>query len=80
MTDATEDIRRAMIAAGQPYADLAADLNRRWTTAQLQEEFDVLGFAAPFVTVRRKSDGALGSLEFIHHPRSYFNWQADANE
>jgi hypothetical protein len=46
-----------------------------WTTEELQEDFDVLGFQAPFVVVSRKSDGTLGSLEFQHSPRVYFGWQ-----
>jgi hypothetical protein len=48
---------------------------RVWTSRLLQEDFEVLGFAAPFVVVRRRSDGVKGSLEFTHHPRVYFNWQ-----
>jgi hypothetical protein len=32
---------------------------------------------APYVIVRRKVDGAVGSLEFQHQPRFYFNWQED---
>jgi hypothetical protein len=36
----------------------------------------VLSFAAAFVVVRRKSDGKLGSLEFTHHPRVYFGFEA----
>ena len=45
-----------------------------WNTEELSREFDVIGFAAPFVVVRRKSDGMKGSLEFQHSPRFYFNW------
>jgi hypothetical protein len=48
-----------------------------WTTEQLREQFEVLGFQAPFVAVRRKSDGAKGSLEFTHSPRVYFNFVKD---
>lgn len=48
-----------------------------WDTTQLQADFEVLGFGAPFVAVRRKSDGKKGSLEFTHHPRQYFNFQED---
>ncbi len=48
---------------------------REWTTAQLTEEFDVLGFHAPFVVARRKSDGQLGSLVFAGSPRAYFAWR-----
>jgi hypothetical protein len=69
--------RREMIASGQPHADLAADDGRKWTTAELQAEFEVIGFAAPFVVVRRRSDGQRGSLEFTHSPRVYFGWRPD---
>jgi hypothetical protein len=70
-----EDIRREMIATGQPRKDEAADPGPRWTTEEMARDFEVLGFAAPFVVVRRRSDGARGSLEFTHLPRVYFNWQ-----
>lgn len=48
-----------------------------WTTEQLQEDFAVEGFAAPFVVVRRKSDGVKGTLEFTHSPRVYFGFKAN---
>ena len=48
-----------------------------WDTAELQEAYEVLGFQAPFVVVRRKADGALGSLEFSNHPRLYWGWTGD---
>lgn len=48
-----------------------------WDTASLQRDFEVLGFGAPFVAVRRKSDGATGTLEFTHAPRVYFGFQED---
>lgn len=76
--NATHQARVFMIATGQPAADLAAAAEageKTWTTAEMQEEFEVLGFQAPFVTVRRKSDGVLGSLEFVANPRKYFGWQ-----
>lgn len=76
MEDPTEGTRREMIASGQPAADLAADKDRTWDTAQLQEDFEVLAFLAPFVEARRKSDGQLGSLEFTNSPRTYFGWRA----
>jgi hypothetical protein len=40
-----------------------------WDTDQLREEFDVLGFAAPLIVVRRRSDGVKGSLMFQYSPR-----------
>lgn len=45
-----------------------------WDTKQLQEDFTVQGFLAPFVGVTRKSDNVTGSLTFQHHPRYYFNF------
>lgn len=76
MTDDTEAIRREMLESGQPYRDLVrSDPKDRWTTDELREEFEVIGFMAPFVAVRRKSDGAKGSMEFTHNPRWYFNFK-----
>lgn len=49
-----------------------------WSTQELQEDFIVLSFAAPFVNVRRKSDGALGWMEFNHRPRRYYNFVKEA--
>ena len=69
--------RREMIASGQPAADLAADEGQRWTTEEMTRDFEVLGFAAPFAVVRRRSDGQRGSLEFIHSPRVYFGFVPD---
>lgn len=46
----------------------------QWNTEELQRDFEVLGFAAPFVSVRRKSDGARGWLEFTHRPRVFFGF------
>ena len=48
-----------------------------WNTQELGRDFQVLGFAAPFVVVSRKSDGKKGSLEFQHMPRFYFNFVED---
>ena len=46
-----------------------------WDTAGLQEDYEVLGFQAPYVVVKRKSDGQMGSLQFTHMPRLYFGWE-----
>jgi hypothetical protein len=73
----TDDIRRNMIETGQTRDDLLANIGPTWDTAAMQKEFEPLGFAAPFIVVRRRSDGAKGSLEFTHNPRVYFNWVPD---
>ena len=48
-----------------------------WNTDELQADFDVRGFMAPYVVVVRKRDGVVGSLEFQHSPRFYFNFVPD---
>lgn len=53
---------------------MAAKYGQVWTTQELTEEFQVIGFAAPLCVVRRKADGVKGSLEFQHSPRLYFNF------
>ena len=78
--DPTAQARRDMIASRQPATDLAADEGQKWTTAELQREFEVICFAAPFVVVRRRSDGQLGTLEFVREPRVYFDWRPDDGE
>lgn len=73
-SDPTEDIRRSMIETGQPGADLEATDGPTWTTETVSQEFEIIGFMAPFVVVRRRSDRQKGTLEFTHNPRVYFNW------
>jgi hypothetical protein len=65
-----------MLADEQPLRDLAV-ADQRWTTEELQRDFTVHSFMAPFVVVTRKRDGAKGSMEFVHSPRFYFNFVAD---
>jgi len=79
MIDETESIRRERVAEinFQPGSReaLEAQYGQVWNTDQLSEDFEVLGFLAPLVVVRRKSDGRKGSLEFQHTPRIYFNYK-----
>lgn len=75
MSDPTEDIRRAMIPLMPAELQARLDAGEQvWTTTELQADFTVLGFAAPLVIVRRKSDGVQGTLLFDHTPRFYFGW------
>lgn len=77
--DQTEDIRRNMAAVinaapgsrealEQQYGDV-------WDTKQLQELFEVQGFAAPLAVVTRREDGAVGTVMFQHSPRFYFSFE-----
>jgi len=81
MSDPTESIRRQEVAEinAEPGSReaLEAQHGEVWATEELQRDFDVLGFMAPYIGVRRKSDGAKGSLQFQHNPRLYFNFVAD---
>lgn len=56
---------------------LEAKVGRTWNTTELQMDYSVHGFLAPFVTVTRKVDGVKGTLEFTHMPRFYFNFIPD---
>jgi hypothetical protein len=56
-------------------AGLEARHGRVWDTEELAAEFEVIGFMAPLVAVRRRADGKPGSVEFAHHPRFYFNFE-----
>ena len=79
MTDPTEDIRREMLAEINATPGSRMHLEHEhgqiWDTAQLQEDFEVLGFAAPLVVVRRRADGVKGSLMFQGSPRFYFGFE-----
>ena len=85
--DETEDLRRrrlveidSTVESDDVIAErqrLEARYGQIWDAAQLAKDFDVLGFMAPYVVVRRESDGRKGSLEFQHLPRFYFNLVLD---
>jgi hypothetical protein len=81
--DDTEKLRRhrlAEINSAVESNDLTTERTRLevlhgkvWNSAELFASFEVIGFAAPYVVVRRRADGNRGSMEFQHHPRFYFN-------
>ena len=47
-----------------------------WDTEEMQRDFEPIGFAAPFIVVRRRSDGQKGTLTFTHMPRVYYDFAA----
>lgn len=79
MLDPTESIRRQRLAEinAEPGSReaLEAEHGQVWDTSELAHDFIVVGFMAPLVVVKRKSDSVKGSLEFQHQPRFYFNFQ-----
>ena len=86
MTDPTENIRRAHQASlnseakvleattEDPRTALEEKYGKVWDTSELQEDYSVTGFMAPYVVVNRKSDGAKGTLAFSHSPRFYHSF------
>jgi hypothetical protein len=81
MNDPTEAARRERLAEinAEPGSReaLVAQHGPVWDAQQLAQDFEVIGFLAPLVVVRRKADGVKGSLEFQHMPRFYFNFVLD---
>lgn len=79
--DPTEQIRRDMVdefkSNPNERAQLEAQYGQVWDTNALQLDFEVLGFMAPFVVVKRKATGEKGSLMFQSNPRLYFGWAPD---
>ena len=81
MSDPTEAIRREMVqeinhVPGSRPA-LVEKYGQVWDTKEMQEDFEALGFMAPFISVRRKSDGKTGTLTFQHDPRYYFSFKQE---
>lgn len=77
MSDPTESARRTMLQQMQASGPASREILEQaygpvWDTHQLTENFEVLGFLAPYVVVRRKRDGRKGSLMFQPNPRLYF--------
>lgn len=81
-TDPTEDLRRTLVvqvnANPCERAALEAQHGQVWDAQELARDFVVVGFMAPYVVVRRKADGVVGSLLLQHHPRYYFDWTQDS--
>jgi len=80
MSDPTESIRREMLAeinaAPGSREALESEHGKVWDTQQLGEDYEVIGFMAPLVVVRRRVDGVKGSLMFQHSPRLYYGFSA----
>ena len=79
--DDTESIRRSLSSEinSDPTGRFALEkeYGTIWDTQELARDFEVKGFMAPFVVVKRKSDGVVGSLMFQARPRFYFSFTPD---
>lgn len=54
---------------------LSEQYGQVWNTEEMSRDFVAVGFMAPYVVVRRKSDGKEGTLTFQHSPRFYYDFQ-----
>ena len=72
MSDATETVRRELTKQINAEPGSREHLEQQHgqvrDTNEMCNEFEVLGFGAPFVVARRRADGAMGSLKFQHDP------------
>lgn len=79
MHDPTEQAQRELLVEINAEPGSREYLEARhgpvWDTEQLAQDFEVLGFMAPVVVVRRRCDGVKGSLFFQHHPRFYYGFE-----
>lgn len=77
--DPTVEIRQTLAVVVNAHPKERAALEKEhgqvWTTEELRQQFEVLGFAMPLAVVKRKSDGKKGSLFFQVNPRFYFGWE-----
>ncbi len=77
--DSTENARRERLEEinSEPGSRpaLEAKHGQVWDTTELQLDFRVIGFLAPFIQVQRRDNGEDGSMEFQHDPRFYFNYR-----
>jgi hypothetical protein len=80
--DTTKSARRELTgqinSVSAQRAAMEQEYGRVYNTDEMTSEFSVVGFLAPFVVVRRKSDGVKGTLMFQHNPRFYFAFEAES--
>lgn len=86
MTDNTEGVRRFLVGTingslpedeGERWVQLLEEYgsDNVWDTRGVERDFEIEGFMAPFVVVRRKADNVKGVLTFSHSPRFYFDFK-----
>ena len=76
--DTTENARRELLGVINEEPKERAESKRctvRCGTPRVGRDFEVVGFLAPYVGVRRRSDDVVGSLLFQHWPRFYFRFE-----
>ena len=78
MSNDTTEIRRELQSEINSNPGSREALEARYgvvyDTSELQRDFTVIGFLAPYVSVIRESDGKRGTLTFQHSPRFYYDF------
>lgn len=79
MNDPTESTRRDMVhdinnSPGNK-EQLEEQYGEVYSTAEMDEHYEITGFMAPFVVVRRRADDVKGSMMFQDNPRYYFSFK-----
>ena len=57
--------------------ELEATVGEVWDEDELSQEFEILGFRPPFAMVKRRFNGARGTVLYQDDPRYYFNFEQD---
>ena len=68
------------IYIAQERLDLENRVGQVWSTTELQEDFIVHSFMAPFCSVEKKDTGVKGLLAFQTDPRFYYDFTPNAGE
>ena len=81
INDPTEQVRKEMVVELNKVEGSREYLEDRygkvWATNELTEDFEVVGFMAPFVVVKSKLTGSKGTMKFQGRPRYYFSFVKD---
>ncbi len=79
MNDPTGSIRRDIVHDINSNPGNREQLEKQYgevyTTDEVDELFEITGFIAPFVVVRRRADDVKGTMMFQDNPRYYFSFK-----
>ena len=62
------------IFGGKKRADLEKQFGKVRTRSEVEEAFEILDTRPPFIKVKRKEDGEVGSMLFMHNPPYFFEF------
>ncbi len=81
MFDTTEIIRmelaKQLDGGSADREKLEKEFGQVWDTKELMLDFQIDGFAHPFVVVKRRTDNVVGTVVFQHSPRLFYSFTPD---